>query len=335
MSVEDTLGRPLRDFRISVTDRCNFRCTYCMPKEVFNRDYEFLPRADLLTFEELTRVAKAAMALGAEKFRLTGGEPLMRRHLDRLVGQLADIEGVADIAMTTNAALLSKHAAVLKEAGLSRVTVSLDAIDNEVFQSMNDVGVDVQTVLDGIDAAANVGLGPIKINMVVKKDINDQEIPKLAEHFRGTGHIVRFIEYMDVGATNGWRMNDVLAAGEILARIEEHHEVEPVDPGYRGEVASRYRYKDGSGEIGIIASVTKPFCGDCTRLRLGADGRLFTCLFGSEGTDIRGPIRDGATDDDLVEIMRSVWEARTDRYSEKRTESNLPFPRVEMSYIGG
>ncbi|NOX23996.1 MAG: GTP 3',8-cyclase MoaA [Actinobacteria bacterium] len=335
MSVEDTLGRPLRDFRISVTDRCNFRCTYCMPKEVFNRDYEFLPRADLLTFEELTRVAKAAVALGAEKFRLTGGEPLMRRHLDRLVGQLADIEGVADIAMTTNAALLSKHAAVLKEAGLSRVTVSLDAIDNEVFQSMNDVGVDVQTVLDGIDAAANVGLGPIKINMVVKKDINDQEIPKLAEHFRGTGHIVRFIEYMDVGATNGWRMNDVLAAGEILARIEEHHEIEPVDPGYRGEVASRYRYKDGSGEIGIIASVTKPFCGDCTRLRLGADGRLFTCLFGSEGTDIRGPIRDGATDDDLVEIMRGVWEARTDRYSEKRTESNLPFPRVEMSYIGG
>jgi len=306
-----------------------------MPKEVFNRDYEFLPRADLLTFEELTRVAKAAVALGAEKFRLTGGEPLMRRHLDRLVGQLADIEGVADIAMTTNAALLSKHAAVLKEAGLSRVTVSLDAIDNEVFQSMNDVGVDVQTVLDGIDAAANVGLGPIKINMVVKKDINDQEIPKLAEHFRGTGHIVRFIEYMDVGATNGWRMNDVLAAGEILARIEEHHEIEPVDPGYRGEVASRYRYKDGSGEIGIIASVTKPFCGDCTRLRLGADGRLFTCLFGSEGTDIRGPIRDGATDDDLVEIMRGVWEARTDRYSEKRTESNLPFPRVEMSYIGG
>ncbi len=335
MSVEDTLGRPFRDFRISVTDRCNFRCTYCMPKEVFNREYEFLPRSDLLTFEELTLVAKAAVALGARKFRLTGGEPLMRRHLDRLVSQLTEIDGVADIAMTTNAALLEKHAAPLKEAGLDRVTVSLDAINNDVFQSMNDVGVDVQTVLDGIAAAADVGLGPIKVNMVVKKNINDKEIPKLAEHFRGTGHIVRFIEYMDVGVTNGWRMNDVLPARDILARIKEHYDIEPIDADYRGEVATRYRYKDGSGEIGIIASVTKPFCGDCTRLRLGADGRLFTCLFGSEGTDFRGPIREGATDEELIAVMRSMWEARTDRYSEKRTEANLPFPRVEMSYIGG
>lgn len=335
MATRDTLGRSLRDFRISVTDRCNFRCTYCMPKEVFNSDYKFLPRSELLTFEELSRVAGVVARLGTRKVRLTGGEPLMRRNIDRLVSQIAAIDGFHDIAMTTNASLLGRHAVALKAAGLNRVTVSLDAIDNDVFQAMNDVGVDVRTVLDGIDAAAEAGLGPIKVNMVVKKGVNDQEVVEIAEHFRGTGHIVRFIEYMDVGVTNGWRMNDVLPARSILGLMEKRYKVEPVGPNYDGEVATRYRYVDGSGEFGIISSVTKPFCGGCTRLRLGADGRLFTCLFASKGTDIRGPMRDGATDLELEQLIKGLWQVRTDRYSEQRTGSNIPMPKVEMSYIGG
>jgi GTP 3',8-cyclase len=331
----DSLGRPLRDLRISVTDRCNFRCVYCMPKEVFGRDFRFLARRELLTFEEITRLARVFVALGAEKLRLTGGEPLVRRDLERLVGLLAGIEGVREIAMTTNGALLAAKAQALKEAGLGRVSVSLDSLDDEVFQAMNDVGFSVARVLEGIEAAAAVGLRPVKVNMVVKRGVNDGSMLSMARFFRGSGHVLRFIEYMDVGTTNGWRLDEVVPAAEIVRMIGGEWPLEPVDPNYRGEVASRYRYRDGAGEIGVIASVTQPFCRDCTRARLSADGELYTCLFASRGHDLRGPLRAGATDEQIAGRLRSIWSGRVDRYSELRSGATQRQAKVEMSHIGG
>jgi cyclic pyranopterin phosphate synthase len=333
--MQDTLGRPLHDLRISVTDRCNFRCTYCMPKDVFDREYEFLPHADLLTFEEIERLTRILVDRGVRKVRLTGGEPLLRRGIEDLVARLAQIGGVEDLTMTTNGTLLARKAGALAGAGLRRITVSLDSVDDETFRAMNDVDFPVSRVLEGIDAAAAVGLAPVKVNVVVKRGGNDEAIEVIAARFRGTEHIVRFIEYMDVGASNNWRMGDVVTAAEILERIGERWPLEAVEPSYRGEVATRWRYRDGAGEIGVIASVTAPFCGDCTRLRLSAEGHLYTCLFATSGTDIRGPMRDGATDDDLAAIVGDLWERRDDRYSERRTEVSLGLPKVEMSYIGG
>jgi len=335
MPLRDTMGRPVRDLRISVTDRCNFRCTYCMPKEIFNREYEFLARELLLSFEEIARVTGVFAGFGVEKVRLTGGEPLLRRDLEVLVGELAAIPGIGDLTLTTNGTLLARKAEALAAAGLDRVTVSLDSMDDAVFMAMNDVGVPVAVVLDGIAAAAAAGLAPVKINMVVKRGVNDDSILPMAEHFRGTGHILRFIEYMDVGRTNGWRLDDVVPAAEILATIDARHPLEPADANYRGEVARRWRYADGAGEIGVIASVTSPFCGDCTRARLSAEGTLFTCLFASAGTDLRAALRGGAGDDELAAIVRGVWERRGDRYSEIRSEATIALPKVEMSYIGG
>ena len=335
MSVADAFGRPLRDLRISVTDRCNFRCVYCMPKEVFGRDFQFLERAELLTFEEITRLAGIFVVLGVEKIRLTGGEPLVRHGIEGLVAQLARIEGLADLTMTTNGALLSRKAQDLREAGLRRVTVSLDALDADVFMAMNDVGFPPDRVLEGIEAAAQAGLRPVKVNMVVKRGINDHCVMEMAEHFRGTGHILRFIEYMDVGTTNGWRMDDVVPAKEIIRAIDAGFPLEPIEPNYPGEVASRYRYRDGSGEIGLIASVTQPFCRNCTRLRLSADGTLYTCLFAAAGHDLRTLVRSGANDTDITDRIGSIWRGRTDRYSEQRTDQTILIPKVEMSHIGG
>jgi cyclic pyranopterin phosphate synthase len=335
VTVGDRLGRPVRDLRISVTDRCNFRCTYCMPKEIFNRQYEFLSRDLLLTFEEITRVARAFVAHGVRKLRLTGGEPLMRKGVEELVAMLSQIPDVLDLTMTTNGALLSRKAGALKDAGLHRVTVSLDSLDDEVFTAMNDVGFPVQGVLDGIGVAAEVGLTPIKINMVVKRGVNDSSIVDMARHFRGTGHILRFIEYMDVGTTNGWRLDEVVPAGEIVQLIGSEFPLEPVGRNYRGEVAERWRYLDGGGEIGVISSVTQPFCGDCSRARLSADGSLYTCLFATTGTDLRALVRSGASDDELFDEIGRVWSGRTDRYSEIRADATLSKPKVEMSYIGG
>jgi cyclic pyranopterin phosphate synthase len=333
VGITDAFGRPLRDLRISVTDRCNFRCVYCMPREVFGRDYRFLPRRELLTFEEIERVARVFADLGVRKLRLTGGEPLLRRDVEQLVAGLAAI-GDLDVTLTTNAALLAQKARVLADAGLSRVTVSLDSLDDDVFRAMNDVDFPVARVLEGIDAAAACGLR-VKVNVVVKRGVNDGTILDIARHFRGTGHTVRFIEYMDVGATNGWRLDDVVPAAEIVSAIGEELPLEPVEPAYRGEVARRYRYADGSGEIGVIASVTQPFCGDCTRARLSADGKLYTCLFAVRGHDLRALVRSGASDDELDATVRAVWERRTDRYSEIRTEETSHLRKVEMSYIGG
>ncbi len=335
MAVLDTLGRPLRDLRISVTDRCNFRCTYCMPKEIFNREWEFLSRDSLLSFEEITEVAGAFAGLGVEKIRITGGEPMMRRGLADLIGGLAGVDGISDIALTTNGSLLSRHAESLAGAGLSRVSVSLDSLDDETFMSMNDVGFPVARVLEGIDAAAGAGLTPVKVNVVVKRGVNDQDVLPMAEHFRGTGHIVRFIEYMDVGHTNGWRLDDVVPASEIIETIASVYPVTPVDPAYPGEVAGRWKYVDGEGEFGVISSVSEPFCGTCSRARISAEGQLYTCLFATSGTDLRGPLRDGVTGDDLEALIRSVWTVRADRYSEIRSEATLNLPKVEMSYIGG
>lgn len=333
--VVDRHDRPVRDLRISVTDRCNFRCTYCMPKEVFGRDFAFLPRAELLSFEEITRLVRAFSREGISKIRLTGGEPLLRRDLEHLVAMLATIDGISDIALTTNGAALAAKAADLTKAGLSRVTVSLDALDDDTFAAMNDVGFPVARVLAGIDAAAAAGLTPVKINMVVKRGVNDQRIIEMAEHFRGSGHILRFIEYMDVGATNGWRMDDVIPADQIAATINERWPTEPLQPNYPGEVAARYRYRDGSGEIGIIASVTRPFCGACTRARLSADGKLYTCLFAEHGHDLRAHMRGGASDDELRDRVRSIWARRADRYSELRDAHTRRGQKIEMSYIGG
>jgi GTP 3',8-cyclase len=328
----DLLSRPLRDLRISVTDRCNFRCRYCMPKEVFGRDHQFLPRAELLSFEEIARVAKMFGRLGVRKVRLTGGEPLLRRQLERLVSQLAELG--LDLSMTTNGSLLAQKAPDLRDAGLRRVTVSLDSLDDAIFRAMNDVDFPVARVLAGIDAAAAAGL-PVKVNAVVKRGVNDGEILPLARHFRGTGHVLRFIEYMDVGHTNGWRLDDVVPAAEIVRTIDDEFPLEPVEADYRGEVAQRWRYRDGAGEIGVIASVTQPFCGDCTRARLSADGKLYTCLFAVRGHDLRALVRGGISDDELAEAIAAVWRRRTDRYSELRSAATVDLPKVEMSYIGG
>jgi cyclic pyranopterin phosphate synthase len=332
-NVTDTLGRPLRDLRISVTDRCNFRCTYCMPKSVFGRDYRFMPRRELLTFEEIERVARIFVGHGVEKIRITGGEPLLRRDLEVLVSRLASI-GELDLTLTTNGALLPRKAALLREAGLSRLTVSLDSLDDETFRAMNDVDFPVAAVLEGIDAAAAAGLA-VKVNAVVKRGVNDDGVIELARHFRGTGHPVRFIEFMDVGATNGWRLDDVVPAREIVRRIDGVFPLEPVEAAYRGEVARRWRYRDGAGEIGVIASVTQPFCGDCTRARISADGKLYTCLFAARGTDLRDLLRTGATDEEVRAAIGGVWAVRTDRYSELRTAETEGARKIEMSYIGG
>jgi cyclic pyranopterin phosphate synthase len=329
----DTLGRPIRDLRISVTDRCNFRCTYCMPKSVFGHEYRFMDRKELLTFEELERVAHAFVALGVEKIRLTGGEPLLRKEIEQLVGRLGTIDGL-DLTLTTNASLLARKAEALHAAGLDRINVSLDSLDDETFRRMNDVDFPVARVLDGIEAATAAGL-PVKVNAVVKRDVNDEGIVEMARHFRETGHSLRFIEYMDVGATNGWRLDDVVPAAEIVERIDAAFPLEPVEAAYRGEVAQRFRYRDGAGEIGVIASVTQPFCGDCTRARISAEGKLYTCLFAVRGTDLRALLRGGATDDELRDAIAAVWTRRTDRYSEIRTERTTELPRIEMSYIGG
>jgi len=334
VSVTDTRDRPLRDLRISVTDRCNFRCTYCMPKEVFGRDYEFLGRDQLLTFEEIARLARAFARHGVEKIRLTGGEPLVRRGVEELVAMLAEIPGL-DLTLTTNGSLLPQKAQALAAAGLRRITVSLDSLDDEVFRAMNDADFPVERVLAGIEAAAAAGLRPVKVNMVVRRGANEDSILPMARQFRGTGHILRFIEYMDVGHTNGWRMDDVVPAREIVETIDRELRLEPAEPNYRGEVARRYRYRDGSGEIGLIASVTQPFCGDCTRARLSADGKLYTCLFAVRGHDLRALVRSGATDEELFEAVGAVWSARTDRYSEIRSSKTAALPKVEMSYIGG
>ena len=331
----DTRGRPLHDLRISVTDRCNFRCVYCMPRAVFGRDHAFLPRAELLTFDEIARLVRIFTGLGVEKVRLTGGEPLVRRELPTLVRMLAAIDGVRDLTLTTNGVLLPEHAAELKEAGLDRVTISLDADDDATFMRMNDAGVPVSRVLAGIEAAEAAGLGPIKLNMVVKRGWNEHAILPMARRFRGTGRILRFIEYMDVGHSNGWRLDEVITADEILSTIAAEFPVEPMAPTKSGEVAERYRYTDGGGEIGIIASVSRPFCGDCNRARLSADGQLYTCLFATTGHDLRTPVRGGASDEELESSLRAIWEGRDDRYSEIRSADTAALPKVEMSYIGG
>ncbi len=332
----DTLGRPLHDLRISVTDRCNFRCTYCMPKEVFGLDYVFLRRDEILSFEEITRLARIFVAQGVEKVRLTGGEPTLRRELPKLVSMLRRIDGVKDLTLTTNGSRLAEMAGELKEAGLDRVTVSLDSLDDAVFRAMNDVDFPVARVLEGIEEAARLGLTPVKINMVVKRGVNEHTIVDFARHFKGSGHIVRFIEYMDVGNSNGWRLDDVVTAAEIVAMIDREMPLEPLEPQYRGEVANRYRYRDGSGEIGVIASVSQPFCGDCTRARLSADGRLYTCLFGVIGHDFKKLLRGGKSDEEIAAFVGRVWSRRTDRYSELRASETPGLDRKpEMSYIGG
>ena len=331
----DTLGRPLHDLRISVTDRCNFRCVYCMPRAVFGPDHAFLPRSELLTFEEITRLVRLFVGLGVRKVRLTGGEPLVRRELPALVRELAAIPGVDDLTLTTNGVLLPQHAAALKEAGLDRVTISLDADDDETFARLNDAGVPVASVLRALDAAEAAGLGPIKLNMVVKRGWNEHAIMPMARRFRGTGRILRFIEYMDVGHSNGWRLDEVVTADEILSTVSSEFPLEPMPPTKPGEVAERYRYADGAGEIGVIASVSRPFCGTCDRARLSADGQLYTCLFATRGHDLRSLLRGGASDAAISATLRGIWEGRDDRYSELRSLETVDLPKVEMSYIGG
>ena len=336
--ITDRFRRPFRDLRISVTDRCNFRCTYCMPAEIYGERYQFLPKSQLLTFEEIERLTRVFVGMGAQKVRLTGGEPLVRNEVENLVERLARVEGVDDLTMTTNAYLLPQKAQTLRDAGLGRVTVSLDTLDDEVFRQMNGRGFGVDRVLEGIEAAERAGFHPIKVNSVVQRGVNDHTIVDLARYFRERGHIMRFIEYMDVGTLNGWRMDDVVPAEEIVALIDAEMPLIPIDSNYRGEVASRYRYADGEGEIGVIASVTVPFCGDCTRLRLSPEGQMFTCLFGSVGTDLRGPLREGATDEELASLAGGVWRVREDRYSEERaslTEELRSREKVEMYRIGG
>jgi len=338
--VTDTLQRPLRDLRISVTDRCNLRCTYCMPREVFGKDFIFLQRAELLSFEEITRLARQFVDLGVRKIRLSGGEPLMRHGVERLVEQLAglnDAEGrPLEIAMTTNGTLLAAKAQALKDAGLTRLTVSLDALSDEVFRRMSDSGVAVGKVLEGVAAAQAVGLTPLKVNTVVKRGVNETEILPLVRHFRHTGIILRFIEFMDVGTTNGWRLDDVVTAQDILARIDSEYPLRPVDPNYAGEVAKRWAFADGAGEVGVIASVTQAFCHECTRLRLSTDGKLYTCLFAASGTDVRTPLRSGESDAQLRQRIADAWTKREDRYSQLRhAATELPLRKIEMSYIGG
>ena len=334
-SVTDRLYRPLRDLRISVTDRCNFRCVYCMPKEIFDKDYRFLPRAELLSFEEIERVVQAAAQLGVSKIRLTGGEPLVRRDLEVLVAQIRQVPGITDISMTTNASLLSHERAVsLRSAGLQRLTVSLDAMDDVTFKRVNDVDVSVQTVLDGIDNAARAGFTNTKINMVVKKGLNDHSIVPMAKYFHGSGNILRFIEFMDVGNSNAWDLSHVVSSAQIAERIGRELPIEPVQANYRGEVAKRWQYRDGGGEIGIISSVSEPFCGDCSRARLSATGSIYTCLFANSGHDLRPALRDTGSDT-VRDALHKLWSLRTDRYSETRTQVAVLRPKVEMSFIGG
>jgi cyclic pyranopterin phosphate synthase len=339
LAMLDAFERPLHDLRISVTDRCNFRCVYCMPKEVFGRDFAFLPRDQVLTFEEIERLAWVFVGLGAEKLRITGGEPLVRRDLPRLIAMLAAIPardgGELDLTLTTNGSALRPLAAPLAAAGLRRVTVSLDSLDDETFRRMNDVDFPVERVLDGIAAAREAGLAPIKVNMVVKRGLNESSIVPMARWGRDEGLILRFIEFMDVGHSNGWRLDDVVTADEIVAAIDAEMPLEPVGANYRGEVANRWRYRDGSGEIGVIASVTKAFCGDCTRARLSADGKLYTCLFSVAGHDLRGLVRSGASDAELRDAIAAIWRVRDDRYSELRSEATTDLPKVEMFAMGG
>ncbi len=342
--VTDTRNRQLRDLRISVTDRCNFRCVYCMPKEIFGKDFTFLGQAELLTFEEMTRLARIAVAHGVEKIRLTGGEPLLRKGLEKLVGMLAvlktpDGHGV-DIALTTNGSALDVKAESLKDAGLKRVTVSLDSLDDATFKAMNDVDFPVTKVLHGIDVAHEVGLGPIKINMVVKRGQNDQDIVAMARHFKGSPYILRFIEFMDVGSTNGWKMGEVVPSAEVISRISAELPLEEVAPNYKGETSVRWRYRDGSGEIGVISSVTQSFCSSCTRARISTEGKLFTCLFATGGHDLRALMRGGCSDEQLSTVMAHIWRERTDRYSDLRTAATNELrttgkKKIEMSYIGG
>ena len=332
--VADTRGRALRDLRISVTDRCNFRCVYCMPKDVFGRDYPFLPHAELLTFEEIARLASIFKAHGVQKIRLTGGEPLLRKRIERLIEMLGAVGGL-DLTLTTNGALLAHKARELKAAGLERVSVSLDALDDGVFRAMNDMDFPVAKVLAGVDAAADAGLAPIKINMVVKRGMNEHEILPMARRFKGSGHILRFIEYMDVGHTNGWRMDDVVPSSEVLRIIGTEFPLEPIEANYRGEVAERWRYVDGGGEIGVISSVTQAFCRDCTRARLSTDGKLYTCLFATRGFDLRALLRGGSDDERIADAIAAIWQQRGDRYSEIRSEHTARLPKIEMSYIGG
>lgn len=333
-AVTDKFGRHIRDLRISVADRCNFRCIYCMPKEIFGSDYQFLDRKELLTFEEIERLAQVFVGLGVKKIRLTGGEPLVRRNLERLIEKLARIDDL-DLTLTTNGSQLARKAQALKDAGLDRVTVSLDSMDNDVFKSMNDVGFPVEKVLAGIDEADRVGLNPIKINMVVKRGVNEQSILPMARYFKEKGHILRFIEYMDVGHSNGWKLEEVLPADDIVEIINAEMPLEPIPPNYPGEVANRWRYKGEDAEVGVIASVTKPFCGGCTRARISAEGKLFTCLFATKGQDLRQLLREGATDDELTHAVSGNWRQRSDRYSEIRSSETKDLPKVEMSYIGG
>ena len=331
--VADTLGRTMRDLRISVTDRCNFRCTYCMPRNVFGADYQFLPQSAILSFEEIARLAGIFVGLGVRKIRLTGGEPLLRKGLPDLVAMLAPLG--ADLTLTTNGSTLVKHAQALKAAGLDRITVSLDSLDEATFRAMNDADFPVEKVLDGISAAADAGFSPVKINMVVKRGVNDHQIVEAARHWRDSSHILRFIEFMDVGSTNGWRMDDVIPSAEIVRRISEAFPLEPVDPNYAGEVAERWRYKDGAGEIGVISSVTQAFCRDCNRMRLSTEGSLYTCLFAQQGHDLKALLRGGAEDQAIRDSIAAVWRARGDRYSEVRTAETAKLRKVEMSYIGG
>ncbi len=337
--ITDLFGRPLRDLRISVTDRCNFRCPYCMPAEIFGEAYEFLPKDEILTFEEIARLAGLFVTAGVNKLRITGGEPLLRVDLPKLISQLSEISGADDITLTTNGYLLAQQASQLAEAGLHRITVSLDSLDDAVFKQMNGRGFGTRRVLDGINRAATAGLSPVKINAVVQKGVNDHTIVDLARHFKGSGHIVRFIEYMDVGNRNGWKLDQVVSAAEIVGMIDAELPMEPGEPNYVGEVANRWRYRDGEGEIGVIASVTQPFCANCTRARLSTDGKIYTCLFATDGVDLRGPMRDGADDEELAGIIAGMWKVRRDRYSEERTANTATRdnarPKVEMYHIGG
>jgi len=337
--VADRLGRPLRDLRISVTDRCNFRCTYCMPKEVFDRDYRFLPHADLLTFEEITRLARVFIGHGVEKVRLTGGEPLLRKDIEQLIDMLARLQTrdgrPLDLTLTTNGSILARKARALADAGLKRVTVSLDGLDDAVFRRMNDADFPVAAVLDGIAAASAAGLAPVKVNMVIKRGVNEHEILPMARRFRGSGHVLRFIEFMDVGSSNGWRLDDVVPSREVLRRIDAEMPIEAIEPNYAGEVAERWRYRDGGGEVGVISSVTQAFCRDCTRARLSTEGRLYLCLFATGGYDLRRPLREGADDAQISESIGRIWQGRDDRYSELRTDATAGLRRIEMSYIGG
>jgi len=331
----DTLGRALRDLRISVTDRCNFRCTYCMPKDVFGADHEFLPHAEILSFEEIVRMARIFRSLGTEKIRLTGGEPLLRRGIEKLVAMLRETVPGVDLTLTTNGSALKARARALRVAGLDRITVSLDSLDDATFRAMNDVDFPVERVLEAIEEAATAGLDPIKVNMVVKRGVNDHQVVDMARHFRGTGRIVRFIEFMDVGSTNGWRMDDVIPSAEIVRRISQHFPLEPAEAHYAGEVAERWRYVDGAGEIGVISSVTQAFCSTCTRARLSTDGHLYTCLFAQRGYDLKRMLRSDAGDDDIAGAIAAIWCQRSDRYSEIRTAQSARQRKVEMSYIGG